>query len=92
MTVVKQFPELPVYMTSTVRDQSFETNALYTDKTSNNNLQNQSNIINVHDSNMHDDNACSSMCAPNSLNLQLNNRFQNWTLVCPRITEQNRSY
>ena len=37
-------------------------------------LQDQSVINNVHDSNMHASKASSSMCAPNSLNLQLNNK------------------
>ena len=44
------------------------------DKTFNISLQDQSVINNVHDSNMHASNPSSSMCAPNSLNLQLNNK------------------
>lgn len=59
---------------STIFDQSFETNALYMDKTFTVNVHYQSFINNVDDSHMHDDIANNSICAPNYLDLKLNNK------------------
>ena len=63
-----------IYDLSTFFDQNLDTNALYLDNTTYLNMHDQPIINNVHDSVLHDDIANTSMCAQNSLNLQLSKK------------------
>ena len=63
-----------LYDLSTFFDQNVETNALYLDNTTYISMHDQQIINNVHDSVLHDDTANTSMCAQNSLNLQLSKK------------------
>ena len=63
-----------IYDLSTIFDQNLESNAFYLDNTTYLNMHDQPIINNVHDSVLHDDIANTSMCAQNSLNLQLSKK------------------
>ena len=64
-----------LYDLLTYFDQNLETNALYLDNTTYISMHDQPIINNVHDTVLNDDTANTSMCAQNSLDLELSKKI-----------------